>query len=256
MVGQLFPAQNSGLSGSAEVFYPVGAAAFDGSTTYLSRLVNGLNISSTSTFSFWFNIAGGDASTMVVFDGFILSSGTNGLLVQRGSDNKFIFTFGSLSSPTFQFKTVNTYTSGAGWNHLIASWDSNHVSGSKIAQIYVNGVSDCTISLDSSGAIGNQNNLEHEVGGTGSQFFNGNMSELYLEGINRLNLSLLSNIRKFYTATKRPTFLGINGNLPTGTQPRVYLKGNGTGFNVNSGTAGSYTTNGTLTTSATTPSNP
>lgn len=254
MAGNILPAV--ARIGAAQPFYPIGGGAFDGSTTYLSRLVNELNISSTSTFSFWFNLAGSDAATLLIFDGFILSSGTNGLLVQRGSDNKFIFTFGSLSSPTFQFKTVNTHTSGGGWHHLAASWDSNHASGSKLAQIYVDGISDCTISLDSGAAIGNQNNLEHEVGGSGSQFFNGSMAALYLEGVNRLDLSLLSNIRKFYTATKRPASLGSTGKLPTGTQPKVYLRGNGTGFNINSGSAGSYTTNGTLTTPTTTPSSP
>jgi Concanavalin A-like lectin/glucanases superfamily len=252
-------------SSPASVFYPVSACTFDGSTGYLKRLVSELNIHA-GTFSCWFNLAGGNGTNMSIFSAY---SGTipniTTVNITRNSSNVIDVKLvsGGGSTLTFEYSTVGTHTSGGGWVHLMTSWNCNFASGSKIANLYINGVSDVTIVSDASSAFSTVGNgMEHTVGidnpngSVGIEFFNGSLAELYMAPTSFIDLSTLANRRKFLTATKRPAFLGVTGALPTGSQPPIYLKGSGTGFNVESGSLSNYTTVGTLTTPTTTPSNP
>ncbi len=249
----------------ASVFYPVGAATFNGSTTYLSRLVSELNIHA-GTFSCWFKLIGGDSTNISIFSAYLGSFPNAGHFnILRDSSNKITVTMvsGGGSALTFTYQSVTSYTAGGGWMHLMTSWNGNFSAGSKIANLYINGISDLTITSDASAAFSTiSNSMEHSVGidipngSVGTQFFNGSLAEFYMAPINFIDLSLLSNRRKFLTATKRPAFLGVNGSLPTGSQPSIYLKGSGTGFNVESGSVSNYTTTGALTTPTTTPSSP
>lgn len=248
-----------GQSGSGEVFYPVGAATFNGTTTYLSRAVNELSNGSGGTFSCWLNLVGGNSTTMVIFDSLIFSVGTNSIIISRSASNKLNITISyniSFTQYSFQFQTVNSYTSGGGWIQLLVSWDANHGAGGKIGLIYISDISDSTIISDTGIALASLNNTQHFIGSAnGSSLLNASLSELYYS-THFTDLTILANRRKFITASKRPAFLGFNGSLPSGSQPSIYLRGTGTGFNIESGSLPNYTTVGTLTTSTTTPSAP
>lgn len=84
----------------------------------------------------------------------------------------------------------------------------------------------------------------------GSQRYSGDIGSVwYAPGV-YIDFSVEANRRKFVTSDGRPVFLGKNGEKPTGTQPAVYFHINKneteTNFGVNKGTAGAFTTLGTL----------
>lgn len=246
----------------ASVFYPVGAATFNGST-YLQRIVNELSIHA-GTFSCWLNLTSGNSTNMCIFSAYVGPLNYDYFTITRNSSNKIDILLVS-NGLSFEYSSNNTYTASSNWIHLMSSWDTNHPAGSKVANLYINGLSDLNIVSDSSAAFSTVgNNMVHKVGldfnvtngAIGTQFFSGSLCELYLTGTSFIDLSTLANRRKFLTATKRPAFFGLNGSLPTGSQPSIYLKGSGAGFNINSGSLSNYTTTGTLTTPTTTPSSP
>lgn len=244
----------------SNVFYPVGAGGFNGST-YLTRAVSDFNVQTTGTFSCWIGLTGGNATNMVLFS---MGLGFSFFTISRTASNKIRVNMsknvGGLGPPDiriFTYETVNSYTSSSPWFHFMTSFDSSLSAGNKIANLYINNISDLTIVADVTGALSANNTLDSYVGNdAGASLLNAGLSELYFDSANFLDLSTLANRRKFYSATNRPVPLGSNGSFPTGSQPRLYLKGTGTGFNVNSGSIGNYITTGTLTTPATTPSQP
>lgn len=258
MVGQIFPAQNSGLSGSGEVFYPVGAATFDGTTAYLKRESSDLNISS-GILSLWFNLNATSGSFNALFCAYLSSPVSYLYALRNGTNNIFIQLVSG--AHTFNYTSSTTYVS-SGWHHLMTSWNTNLSAGNKVASLYVDGVdvkgsvSDAGSAFTMGSSFNHYVGVNNTTGSVGTQFFKGGLAEVYFNGTQFLDLTILANRRKFLTASKRPAFLGLDGKLPTGSQPQVYLRGSGVGFNVESGSLGNYTTVGALTTPTTTPSNP
>jgi hypothetical protein len=236
----------------ASVFYPVGACNFAVSTDYLS--VSPItSASSTGTCSFWLNATNiTDASEQNIYS---YSSGSALFAaVLEGSSNIGFKLFGAVSGQVQITSNSGSLTTNA-WHHVMASWNTNFGAGSRILNLYVDGVNSLNIATDNGSAFSTWG-VSSVAELTGGLHFHAiSLAELYISN-QFLDLSTLANQRKFITASKRPAFLGANGSLPTGTQPLIYLKGSGAGFNVNSGSGGNFTTTGTLTTPTTTPSQP
>jgi hypothetical protein len=74
------------------------------------------------------------------------------------------------------------------------------------------------------------------------------MAEVYATN-EFLDLSIESNRRKFISASGTPVNLGTDGNIPTGTQPLIYLSGPATNWNAgkNFGSWSGFTVHGTVT---------
>lgn len=244
----------------ASAFYPANAAQFDGSTTYLAHSDFGITSNSRGILSFWYKPTGGTQSSLMFFTNKGTLQGSVGCqLDASGALRVFLTDNGNTSTTVFlAFKSNNSiFTVDNIYKHILISWDTNFSAGNKLYNLYVNGLNVATSITDASAAF--NVDLQQVAWWTGAnhdtnQKITGALSELYFSVGTYMDFSILANRRKFITSSNRPAILGSNGSLPTGSQPLIYFKGSGTGFNVNSGTGGDFTTLGTLTTPTTTPS--
>lgn len=225
----------------------VAAVDFDGATAYLSRGADltGNADSPQGILSAWVRLDGGNGSLQQLY---FANGGVN---INRGTDNKFRLVF----AVGLAFESVATYTAGATWLHLLASWDTNFGAGSKVAHLYVNDLSDRNVTTNTGSAANiDYTQADHEIGAqSASALFNGCLTEFYFAPGQFLDFSVDANRRKFITADGKPEFLGDTGAIPTGAAPKVYLKGPVASFGANAGTGGNFTINGTLTGASTSP---
>lgn len=232
--------------------YNANAADFDGSSGYLNR---GADLSSNADssqgiLSVWARLDGGDGSQLQI----IWSTGST-VNIHRSSANKFSINVTN-GTGVLAFTSTNTYTSGSSWIHLLASWDTNFGAGSKVSHMYVNGSSDKTGVTDSGIAF----NIDYTVANyqvaaqSGSTFFNGCLAEVYFAPGQFLDFSNANNRLKFRSALGKPVFLGMDGSLPTGTAPKIFLRYPASSFEINGGSGGNFTRNGTIVAGSTSPS--
>lgn len=232
--------------------YVANAVDFDGTNDYLSKntQLTGISDSSTGILSYWIRL---DAST-----DFILIQGQNGYIQLQFASQKFKFYMSdSTGTSIFWFQNNTTYSSGATWLHVLASWNTGASAGNKISHLYVNGISNKTVMSDtaSSFSINYDGDTVWGVCGTysGGAKLNGCIAEAYFAPGQFLDFSVQSNREKFALLGK-PVDLGSNGSLPTGTAPILYLKNPAASFGTNSGTGGNLTVTGTLDVASTSPS--
>jgi hypothetical protein len=249
--------QNNLLMASASaggVFQDLGGCYFDGGDWYLRTsdydgLVNG----KVGTISVWFR-------QNVVFDG----SGTarypfqniyGSLHLYMGSSNRMrIALYGSSSYIWSVYTSVDSFKSTEGWVHFVTSWDL----GNTVGHVYVNGVSDQA----SVTAGPTDEEIDYTKGkwgwgasSTPSGPINGDMAQWYFNSTEYIDLSVASNLKKFYDGG--PVDLGSDGSTPTGTAPIMFINRTATGavteFNTNAGTGGDMVLTGTLTESSNIP---
>ena len=144
------------------------------------------------------------------------------------------------------------------WHHLLLSWNTNFAADSKICHMYVDDAEVYSAASDDFGAMTlpygeNDWGVSNTIVRTSSAYIDGGVSHMWFDD-SFIDLSVKANRRKFITSTHRPVNLGSIGELPTGSQPVIYLRGTGTGFTVNSGSGGNFTATGTLTTPSNSPS--
>ncbi len=238
----------------SSVFYPASAGAvFDGTNDYISKATAIVANYDKGICSFWFN-----KSTGATNENFIapissvpltsvlqlsISSFSRVLKAQvwkEGTDTLYEWSVQSFSA----FENSH-------WHNVLWSWDAAAGLMTLAIDDVVNSVQTFPLNTNTGGAptawyIG--------ASSTGSNKLNASLSEFYLTTDVYYDFSIVANRRKFISATKRPVFLGADSSIPTGSKPEIYFKGSGTGFNVNSGLGGNFTTTGTLTTPTTTPS--
>jgi hypothetical protein len=229
--------------------FTVNAVDFDGTNDFLTRGagLTGAADALTGIFSAWVRLDGGDGAARVIF-----TSAAAGVVITVNTGNKFLFTFTDVNTDDFSFQTVNAYTAGATWRHVLASWN---ITGA-VQQLYITDASDKAAgALDAIDVI-DYTQTDWAVGGTtaGGSKFNGCMAELYFAPGQFLDFSVEANRRKFISAAGKPVDLGADGSTPTGTAPLVYLNGDETTFGTNAGTGGNFTITGTLTAASTSPS--
>jgi hypothetical protein len=238
----------------SSVFYPApaGAQMTYSPSVYIEKTAS-IGSMSQFIFSCWFKGTQTNAQTDLLT---IYKSGSGTgittLTINAVSSSQFKFLSTKPgSSPvarSYYSSPVSTFSIGNGkWHHVIISWDSTVPA----LKIYVDDVvyNIGSIITDSGGTSDAPDTIRIGQVSAG-------ISEVFLQTNTTLDISITSNRRKFVSSTNRPVFLGSNGSLPLGVQPIVYLQGIGTGFNVNSGSLGNFTTTGTLTTPTTTPSAP
>lgn len=250
MTGHALP--QSGISSSGSIFYPVNASTFPGSAFIINSSVT-LTKYSKGTCSFWYITSGaGNAAQLIN----LYNSGNSspGVFLALNSANTIQCSLGAASNTIYYTFTSNISLSpyeNNKWHNFIVSWDYTIPK----FQLYIDGQPiTLTQTSHSTTSTADANTIFVEPRVSGSNI--SSISEYWLLTNVSLDISSLSNIRRFFSATNRPQFLGSNGSIPTNTQAEIYLKGSGTGFNVNSGSAGNLTTTGTLTTPTTTPASP
>lgn len=241
------------------VFYPVGACNFGGSPQKLQN-TNSITASDGCTISLWVKFNSSSTNQQQFFS-YANVAVTNLFIAGKLNGLDKLFFEIDTAAGSYVLRTNGNYNNLNGWIHFLVSVNTNFSSGSRLGSIYVNDIRDTIFFLSSGGpfqALVNNSGQAFQIGSNdaySSKYLDGSVSELYIAN-GYTDLSIISNRRRFITASKRPAFLGTNGSLPTGSPPLIYLKGSGTGFNVNSGTLGNFTTSGTLTTPTTTPSSP
>ena len=129
-----------------------------------------------------------------------------------------------------------------GWFHLL--WAFDQTAGSEVSRLYI--YSQATDSEDnavvfpsnvgSSVGIG-ANFLIGDITSSGfSNYFDGDIAEVYIAIGQFLDISIAANREKFRVAGK-PANLGADGSLPTGVAPTIYLNRPFDTFQSNSGTS-------------------
>lgn len=214
---------------------------FDGTDDYLSRGADltGNADGKAGTVSLWFRLDGGDAATQIM-----LRAGTGFIQVHRASDNKLrVSGVNAAVSNILLMDSTGTYTAGAAWHHLLASWNL----AATVGHLYVDGVNviDTGTDVFTNDTIDyTQTNFYVGANQVPASFFNGCLAEVYLNLTQYLDLSLEVNRSRFRTPGGKPVSLGPTGALGTGTRPIIYLRGPAASFNTNLGSGGNFTVNG------------
>lgn len=195
-------------------------ADFDGTNDVMTRggALTGEANGKSGIFSGWIRLDGGNGAQQSVFQ----SLGAS-FAISRLSTNKFeVLGSNAGAVVIMSLQTTATFTSGAAWIHLLASWDLA-VAGS--GRLYINDVSDKSEVAYTNDTIRYAGTGNWSVGATPipSVFMNGCIAELYFSPNSYLDFSLASNRRKFISAAGKPVHLGTSGQLPTGAAPLVYL---------------------------------
>jgi alpha-tubulin suppressor-like RCC1 family protein len=226
------------------------------SSQFLQRsgTLTGVSNSSTGIMSFWFKPA--SINTEQWFLSSYISSAAH-FTVFYDSGNRFNIDVGSSGSDQCRIATNSTYTNTSKWYHVLISWDFNFSAGSRNVKFYIDGtLATNTIITDTGSAISvpytSLNAWKFGAYDASTFLLNGNVSEVYFAPGQTLDFSNINNVRKFYSATGKPVYLGPTGSVPTGTQPAVYFKSPAASFGTNSGSGGTpfTVTNGPLTTSS------
>lgn len=235
------------------------SADFDGTNDYMLRggALTGVVDGKKGIFSCWVRLDGGDGTGRDILRS--ATFGTSRIAIEVGTDNKFaVFATNSAGTQILLMRTVNTYTAGATWRHVLSSWDMGTVGA---RWIYITDAADLAVTTFTDDTIDYaMATPDYGVGANvnGATKFDGCLAELYFNTVDYLDFSVEANRRLFITAAGKPAFLGNAGELPTGTIPAVYLHlydGEAVAnFATNRGSGGDFTITGTLDTGSTSPS--
>lgn len=144
------------------------------------------------------------------------------------------------SSATQVLKYTSYEVAQDAWIHVLMTWDMDDTTSSRV---YTNDVTArASYSTFTSGQTIDYTQSNFHVGqdGGGIAYFDGSLCEVYINLAETMDISNVTNRRKFIGADGKPVSLGQDGSLPTGTAPLIYLHGTYTGFNANSGTGGNF----------------
>jgi len=232
------------------------AVTFDGTNNYMKHTSSsGWSDTKQFTISIWFR-----ASSL--HDGFLFDIGdvsvTTSSHLYLESDGGIIL--GLKDSGSFNQKHTITSSDSAKyaantWYHLLASVRTN---SSSTAYFYKNDtVSDGTWSDHFNSNIDwtrNQYSIGSKIN-EGNKF-NGDLGPIWIDNT-YLDITVESNRRKFISASGTPVDLGSDGSTPTGSQPKVYIRGEASVWNSadnNKGSTSDYSEiGGTITDSSNEP---
>ena len=225
---------------------------FDGTNDYLTRGADltGNADGKTGLLSFWIR-PDVDATTLNIYTQDV-AAGAFGLQIQLSSSGYIIIQgHDTADAEILNIRsTIANFTVANGWRHVLASWDL----AANSSFIYVDDASSQTVTTRVNSNI-NYTTLDHIFGYWlwGGSKMNGCLSEFYFNNSAYMDLSVEANRRKFISVTGTPVSLGVNGALPTGASPIIYLKDASGSFQTNYGTGGNFTVTGALSTCSTTP---
>lgn len=230
--------------------YVTAAVDFNGTNQSLTRAgLSGAVNGKLGIVSFWFRFDGGDGADQEVLElggGFVEVG-------KRTSNVMKVILYNALGINIGIMNSTTTYTAGATWHNMMASWDMGNTTG----HLYIDGVN----VLDTATDLFTNDDIDYthatcSVGAlSGAAFYNGCLADLYFNTTQYLDLSVATNRARFRTTNGKPADLGPQGAQPTGTRPILYLRGPAASINTNLGSGGDFTVNnGPLTTCSTTPS--
>ena len=216
-------------------------------------LFNGLNNSLSATdgvlgnadgksflISFWmdFNSNSRDGMTNQIY-----ANNGNAFYMQRRLDNKLEIEFeNAAGGKLYQATTTANLTYSSGLTHVLLAVDLTNTT----VHLYLN---DAAPSLSITTAPVNDTiNFAagtFNVGAGGGSFHGGNLGQFYIAQ-EYLDVSILSNRRKFINADLTPVDFGADGSEPTGNQPIIFLNNPFGTFQNNLGSGGNFTVGGTL----------
>lgn len=240
--------------------WSIDSADFDGSNDYMRRGagLTGAADSKSGTFSAWIRLDGGDGSGLRILSAnTTLAGATSSVVIARPAGNRFQFICrNSSGGDLLEMVTAATYTAGASFLHVLASWK---LDTALARHIYVNDADDTgTVSDFTDGTI-DYTVADWAIGAiaNGNSKFNGCLAELWFAPGVYLDLSVEANRRKFISDDGKAVFLGTDGSLPTGTAPLVYTHLDDgeavANFATNRGSGGDFAITGTLETGSTAP---
>lgn len=240
---------------STPLYYYAEPAKFDGTNDYLTRGgdLTGIADGKAGTISFWIRLDGGDGTYRM-----LLRTPTDAGLVQiyacDGSNKIFIEAYNTVPSQILKLVSATAYTAGPLWRHVIASWDL----AAGLGYLYVNNASDLAASPVLTNSTIDYTHTNWCVGADISSSYtnklNGSIVDLWFN-TTYLDISQASNRAKFIDQTTlRPVPLGAKGELPTGSQPLLYLGRDYANFQTNLGSGGNFTVTGALERGTTSPS--
>lgn len=193
--------------------------------SYLTRIPGAIPDSTGGTISYWINCAG--------LEHVMLSFGGVGYVCYQSSQ---VYLFGYST-----FNSTTVISTGV-WHHIFSSWNTSTLT----RNIYFDG---SAVAL--SPGTNNNGVLPYATYGiligsyTGNNYMvNGSICEFWFDNT---YVDPATNITKFRSLEGKPVNLGTNGETPTGTSPKIYLKSNAANYGVNSGTAGNLTKAGAAT---------
>ena len=229
--------------------YIADAVDFDGSNDALSRSSDWIGSADgkTGTLSFWFRIDGTDGSAMFVG----ATTGTRNKFRRNSSDKLFIGAENSSGTTILGLTSTTTFTTSSTWHHALVSFDLSV----PIAHMFIDGVDD-----EAGGSTETDDTIDYttsdkSIGSnvSGGNKWDGCLAEIFF-GTGFLDITQESNRLKFRSSDGKPVNLGTDGSTPTGSSPVVYLRGDSTNFEINSGTGGDLVVAGSLTVCSTSPS--
>lgn len=225
---------------------------------FLTGSLSGTADSKKGITSFWCKLIAADAAQQIVF---LSSSTSTRLTIERSSTGLWRVTGKNSAGTTILLMpSTNTFLAGTGWKNILISWDL--AVGLTASTMWVQ---DTQQTLNSPTLTNDSINYTDAgtalvgcatAGGLGSEQFE--LADIYLAYGQYLDFTIVSNRRKFISASGKPVHLGTTGSLPTGTAPTIYLHIDDgesvNNFATNRGSGGNFTVGGTPNTASTSPS--
>lgn len=209
------------------------ASLYDGSNDSVKFLMPELVDSTKYLISFWFK-PNNDGADQKVYQ-----SPGGKILVLKNASNTWSFFFKESGGTALVIvSTLGKPLAGSGWHHIICSGTTG--AG---ARLYLDGAEDDSVATNDAGTIDWQSGTTNIIGANGgqnAQFFNGCLSELYINDAVELDLSSVGNRQLFRSASGYPVSLGPRGETPTGSPPKFYSP-NADEFNLATGEEGVVT---------------
>ncbi|MGE4259222.1 MAG: hypothetical protein AB7F19_07760 [Candidatus Babeliales bacterium] len=225
--------------GSGPPISILNAVRFDGTNDFMTRssivgLVNG----DMFTFSFWAKFT---SSTLR----YVYANNNNSFSI---AFNSGFFVLSGVDAATGSFSVVGLLTLNAwnngNWNHFCGYFNLSSQTG----KVYVNDVDD-TDTVSSEFIKDNVlyvTGTTYRIGAAGGsgQRFDGDLSQIYLNFAEALDITNTTNRRQFINANKTP--VNYTASQPTGNSPALFFNENAANFGINGGNGGDFTITGAL----------
>lgn len=237
------------------VKFPTGAYLFS------SGGASGVNSLSVFSFASWLRV-----STAPTVNGQFMTPLCMANNLGRGAKLDFIYN----TTPGFTFApalvtssaTTRSYSASVlsmldgNWHHVMFS--ASLPGGTQGTDVFLY-VDDQPVTITPAGSVLTQylDNTDRTLGRNNHpsvlREWLGDIADMWVSTSQFLNFGDVAVRRKFITADLRPVDLGDDGTLPTGTQPRIFMRGPAADVGNNRGTLLDWTVNGSPVDSSTNP---
>ena len=222
--------------------YTANSVRFDGTNDYLTRGANltGAADGKEGTVSFWINLKSGDSTGMRIL---ATDSSNTGFVVARDAVNKInVFCYNTSSTRILKLESNTSVTTSSGWTHILASWNL----ATTTSYLYMDDTDDTNETTNTNDTI-DYTRGEMAVGSwaNGTSKLDADIADFWFDD-SYIDISNVTNRRKFIDASGKPEPLGASGSTPTGSDPLIFLSGDTSSWHTNKGSGGGFTENGAL----------